>query len=85
MVRLPVSSPLVRSNCTNAGSSMAGWVSGRAARVVMPPAAAATAAEAIVSRYSKPGSPKAARISTRPGTQDRALRLDDGGAVRPPQ
>ena len=33
----------------------------------MPPAAAAIAAEAMVSRYSPPGSPTSARMSTRPG------------------
>ncbi len=67
MVSDPVSSPRARSRRTSAGSSIAGFVSGSAASVVMPPAAAAVAAEAIVSRYSRPGSPRAARMSTSPG------------------
>ena len=48
----------------------------------MPPAAAASAAEAMVSRYSKPGSPSAARMSTRPGQRIAPSCLDDRGAVR---
>src|ERR1700733_5375110 len=67
MVRLPVSSPRARSRRTSAGSSMAGRLSGRVATVVMPLDAAASGGEAIVSRYSKPGSPRAARMSTSPG------------------
>src|SRR5258708_28227638 len=53
--------------CTKAGSSIAGSLSGNAARVVIPPADAAKAAEAMVSRYSNPGSPSATLRSTRPG------------------
>src|SRR5579875_1537758 len=67
MVSRPVASACRCKKCTKAGSSIAGLVSGRAASVVMPPATAAEAAESIVSRYSNPGYPIAARIYTRPG------------------
>ena len=51
---------------TTAGSSTGGLVSGRATKVVTPPAAAAAVAVAMVSRYSAPGSPtKAACRSAR--------------------
>ncbi len=46
---------------------MTGLVSGIMTREVTPPAAAASDAERIVSRYSKPGSPMKTRASTRPG------------------
>src|SRR3954471_14737166 len=52
---------------TIAGSSITGSVSGWQTIVVTPPAAAAWLAVASVSRYSAPGSPIKARISTRPG------------------
>ena len=52
---------------TIAGSSIAGEVSGCDTIVVTPPAAAAWLAEAMVSRYSAPGSPMKARMSMRPG------------------
>ena len=85
----PVSAPRRSTNCTSAGSSSAGSVSGRAQSVVMPPAAAACAAEAMVSRCSAPGSPSAARKSTRPGREAerrgvhhlRALGTAEAGAV----
>src|SRR5262245_36897233 len=52
---------------TSAGSSITGVVSGWHTMVVTPPAAAAWLAEAMVSRYSAPGSPTKARRSISPG------------------
>src|SRR5947209_497083 len=56
---------------TIAGSSITGLVSGWHTMVVTPPAAAAWLAVASVSRYSAPGSPMKARMSTRPGATRR--------------
>ena len=50
--------------------------------VVTPPAAAAWLAEASVSRYSAPGSPMKARMSTRPGATTRPSQSTICGAFR---
>ncbi len=47
-----LASPAPAKARTSAGSSVAGALSGSTAMVVMPPALAASAAEAMVSRYS---------------------------------
>ena len=67
---------------TIAGSSITGLVSGWHTMVVTPPAAAAWLAEASVSRYSAPGSPMKARMSTRPGATSAPVAIDDLGAFR---
>ena len=59
---------------TMAGSSITGEVSGWHTMVVTPPAAAAWLAEAMVSRYSAPGSPTKARMSMRPGATSLPLQ-----------
>ena len=65
---------------TIAGSSITGEVSGWHTIVVTPPAAAAWLAEAMVSRYSAPGSPTKARMSMSPGVDQPALAVDHLGA-----
>ena len=57
-----------------AGSSITGEVSGWHTMVVTPPAAAAWLADAMVSRYSAPGSPTKARMSMSPGATSLPLQ-----------
>ena len=59
------------ANCTSAGSSSGGSVSGWATKVVIPPAAAASPAERKLSRCRAPGSPTKTRMSTMPGASGR--------------
>src|ERR1700730_1893832 len=63
----PVSRARRKRKSAPAASSTGGLVSGRARTVVIPPAAAAKLAVAIVSRCSAPGSPMNAHMSMRPG------------------
>ena len=69
----------------SAGSSMAGWVSGRAASVVMPPAAAAIGGGGngltiLETRLAQRGP-----HVDQSGAKDRAVRLDHRNAVGPAQ
>ena len=57
---------------------MGGLVSGVQMMVVTPPWAAAREAVANVSRYSAPGSPITARMSTRPGARTRPAHATRG-------
>ena len=85
MVRLPVSSPLVRSNCTSAGSSIGGLGVGQGGQ----------GGDAARRRGSGSGGDRLAVLEARlaqgrphidqSGAQDRPIRLDDGGAIGPAQ
>ena len=54
-------------------------MSGGQARLVTPPAAAASISDSSVAMYSKPGSRSRAREIDQPGTDDETARID--GAV----
>src|ERR1700716_1893426 len=67
MLTIAVSRAGRRTKSTVAELSITGEVSGWQMMVVMPPAAAAWLAQAKVSRWLAPGSPKKARMSISPG------------------
>ena len=79
--RAPGSSERARclSISTRPGSSSGGSVSGGQARLVTPPATAASISDSSVALYSKPGSRSRAERSTEPGHDDEPRGVDARG------